>query len=222
MWISRVAFSFFSLQFCFSVSPTSFSLKFTRMRAAQGRQLGGRSLCAKGRHRLAEGKYLILRSVRKGKRGKKRIRMYFRKQNSPNTDPLLHLFPSAPALQPALSPTRMRTHARARTVRRTRAQTHARMRLTESRGPVELGGQSAGYGPGSARRLSRCRGRRAQLKSASHFPENGFVIPISQMWKQRPNMLRERKALGLAPGPSDPKARSLHLLGPTLSVGLST
>lgn len=148
--------------------------------------------------------------------------MYFGKQNSPYADALPHLFPSSPALQPALAPVRMRTHALARTHGEAHARTHARMRPTESRGPVDLGSPCAGYGPGSARRLSRCRGRRAQLRSASHFSENGFVIRISQMWKQRPNMLRERKALGLAPGPSDPKARALHLLGPTLSVGLST
>ena len=56
--------------------------------------------------------------------------------------------------------------------------------------PKKSVGSGEANAEGLARRLTRCRGRRPQLKSASYFSENEFVIPISQMGQRGPNKLQ--------------------------------
>lgn len=75
---------------------------------------------------------------------------------------------------------------------------------------------------GLARQLTRGRGRGAQLKPASHFSENDFVIPVSQMGKWRPNKLQSKKALGLDPGLSDPKTHAVPFTSSKLGMVLCT
>ena len=117
--------------------------------------------------------------------GRKRIQMYFRKLDNQTGAVFPYLFPLAIHMRPHKA-------------------------VTPCVQGISLPGRNDGAG--LTRRLARRRGRRARLKSASHFSENASVFPRFTDVEMETRSVTTEESSGMDPGLSGPKADALPFL----------